>query len=169
MARKSTSVESKPTLVPTESPATNDSINPFADFALTTLTVTKKYGTRMSNEDRRTKLIAALLDQRKVYEPGHVCTKTKNGKDRKESWVKGSEGSFVFFVKYGHSELELAPGMKGVSVSKMSDVPAIIDRVVEVVKTGYFDAQMKEISETLSKKIQDGKSEKIAAAQQKAA
>jgi hypothetical protein len=161
MARKPVAVENiKPTVVATESPATNNSTNPFADFSLTTLAATKKYGTRMSHEDRRAKLIAALDHQANVVSPGYVCSKTKTGKDRKEAWVKGREGAFVFFVKYGHSELELAPGLKGVSIFKLSDALPVIARVKEVVKTGYFDMQIEDISRKLSDKIQKGKVEK---------
>jgi hypothetical protein len=63
--------------------------------------------------------------------------------------------------RYGHSELELAPGLKGVAVATMSEIPAIIDRVIEVVNRGHFDAQMKQISESLASKIKDGKGNKL--------
>jgi hypothetical protein len=76
--------------------------------------------------------------------------------------VKGREGAYIFFVKYGHSELELAPGLKGVSISSLSEIPAIVEKVIEVVNSGYFDEQMKTISEKLSSKIQKGKVEKAA-------
>jgi hypothetical protein len=51
-----------------------------------------------------------------------------------------------------HSELELAPGLKGVAVANMSEIPAIIDRVIEVVNSGHFDVQMKQISENFASK-----------------
>jgi hypothetical protein len=40
------------------------------------------------------------------------------------------DGTYVFYVRYGHSELELAPGLKG-AVANMSEIPAIIDRIIE--------------------------------------
>jgi hypothetical protein len=49
---------------------------------------------------------------------------------------RGKESAFIFFVNYGHSELELAPALTGVSISKLSDALPVIARVKEVVKTG---------------------------------
>jgi hypothetical protein len=59
------------------------------------------------------------------------------------------------------SELELAPGLKGVAVANMSEIPAIIDRIIEVVNGGHFDAQMKQISDNLASKIKGGKGDKL--------
>jgi hypothetical protein len=128
-------------------------INPFAGLNLTTLQPKAKWGTGMTNEDRRAKLVAKLLRQKEVVVPGYTCPKTKSGKDKKEAWVNAQkDGSFIFFVRCGYAELELAPGLKGVRVTDMAEVPAIIDRVIEVVNSGHFDTQMKQISDNFAAK-----------------
>jgi hypothetical protein len=119
-------------------------VNPFAGLNLTTLAPKAKWGTAMTAEDRRSKLVAKLQRQKEVVAPGYCAPKTKSGKDKKEAWVNAlKNGTFVFYVRFGHSELELAPGLKGVAVADMSEIPAIIDRIIEVVNSGHFDAQMK--------------------------
>jgi hypothetical protein len=138
-----------------------ESINPFAGLNLTTLGPKTKYGTRMTNEDRRAKLVTKLLHQKTVVSPGYTCGKTKSGKDRKEAWINALKDGFVFYVRYGHSELELAPGLKGVAVANMSEIPGIIDHIIGVVNSGYFDAQMKQVSDKLASKIKVGKGNKL--------
>jgi hypothetical protein len=136
--------------------------NPFAGLNLTTLTPKAKWGRGMSNEDRRAKLVAKLLRQKEVVAPGYCAPKTKGGKDKKEAWINAlKDGTYVFYVRYGHSELELAPGLKGVAVATISEIPAIIDRIIEVVNSGHFDAQMKRISDDLASKIKGGKGDKL--------
>jgi hypothetical protein len=116
-------------------------------------------------QDRRAKLVAKLLQQKEVVAPGYCAPKTKSGKDKKEAWVNAlKDATYVFYVRYGHSELELAPGLKGVAVANISEIPAIIDRVIEVVNSGHFDAQMKQISENFAAK----KKSKSASVQQAA-
>jgi hypothetical protein len=133
--------------------STAASANPFAGLNLTTLAPKAKWGRGMSNEDRRAKLVAKLLRQKEVVAPGYCAPKTKGGKDKREAWVTApKDGTYVFYVRFGHSELELAPGLKGVAVANMSEIPAIIDRVIEVVNSGHFDVQMKQISENFASK-----------------
>jgi hypothetical protein len=115
----------------------------------------------MTNEDRRAKLVTKLLQQKTVVTPGYTCGKTESGKDRKEAWVNASPNGFVFFVRYRHSELELAPGLKGISVASVADIPAVIDHIIQVVNTGYFDSQKEKISHNLANKIKGGKSGKL--------
>jgi hypothetical protein len=127
--------------------------NPFAGLNLTTLAPKAKWGRGMSNEDRRSKLVAKLLRQKEVIAPGYCAPKTKGGKDKKEAWVNAlRDGTYVFYIRYGHSELELAPGLKGVAVTNMSEIPTIIDRIIEVVNSGHFDGQMKQISDNFAAK-----------------
>jgi hypothetical protein len=148
--------------VATTNESTAASANPFAGLNLTTLAPKAKWGSGMSNEDRRAKLVAKLLRQKEVVAPGYCAPKTKSGKDRREAWVNAlKDGTFVFYIRYGHSELELAPGLKGVAVTNMSEIPTIIDRIIEVVKSGHFDAQMKHISDNLASKIKSGKSASV--------
>jgi hypothetical protein len=85
----------------------------------------------------------------RVVFPLRLCKKSRAGFDG---------------VRYGHSELELAPGLKGVAVGNMSEIPAIIDRVIEAVNSGHFDVQMKKISDNLASK----KKSKSASVQQAA-
>jgi hypothetical protein len=102
----------------------------------------------MTNEDRRAKLVAKLLQQKEVVAPGYCAPKIKSGKVKKEAWVNAQkDGSFVFFVRYGHSEIEMALGLETVAITTMSEIPAIIDRVIDVVNSGHFDVQMNQISE----------------------
>jgi len=55
------------------------------------------------------KLVAKLLRQKEVDAPGYCAPKTKRGNDKREAWVNAlKDGTFVFYVRYGHSELELA-------------------------------------------------------------
>jgi hypothetical protein len=137
-------------------------VNPFAGLNLTTLAPKAKWGTGMSNEDRRAKLVAKLLRQKEVVAPGYCAPKTKGGKDKREAWVNAlKDGTYVFYVRYGHSELELAPGLKGVAVANVFEIPAIIDRIIEVVNSGHFDAQMKQLSDNLASKIKGGKGNKL--------
>jgi len=137
-------------------------VKPFAGLNLTTLAPKSKWGTGMTNEDRRAKLVAKLLRQKAVVAPGYCAPKTKRGKDKREAWVNAlKDGTFVFYVRYGHSELELAPGLKGVAVANMFEIPAIIDRVIEVVNSGPFDTHMKQICDNLASKIKGGKGNKL--------
>ena len=47
--------------------------------------------------------------KRKLTPPGYCAPKTKRGNDKREAWVNAlKDGTFVFYVRYGHSELELA-------------------------------------------------------------
>jgi hypothetical protein len=108
---------------------------------LTTLDTKKKYGTKMSNEDRRAKLSRMLESQKRIFLPGYVCPKTEKGNEKSEGWVKGSKSSLVFFVKCGHSELELAPGMKGISIANKSDIPAVIDHIISIVSTAILTSR----------------------------
>jgi hypothetical protein len=125
--------------VATTNESTAASANPFAGLNLTTLAPKAKWGAVMTAEDRRSKLVAKLLRQKEVVAPGYCAPKTKSGKDKKEAWVHAlKDGTFVFYVRYGHSELELAPGLKGVAVANMSEIPAIIDRIIEVVNQQSF-------------------------------
>jgi hypothetical protein len=110
MARKPQVVAPVESLV-----AAPQSLNPFAGLNLTTIGPKTKYGTRMTNEDRRAKLVTKLLHQKTVLTPGYTRGKTKSGKDRKEAWVNASPE--------GHSELELVPGLKGISVARVADIP----------------------------------------------
>jgi hypothetical protein len=136
---------------------------------LTTLAPKAKWGTGMTNEDRRAKLVAKLLRQKEVVAPGYCAPKTKRGKDKKEAWVNAlKDGTYVFYVRYGHSELELAPGLKGVAVANMSEIPAIIDRIIEVVNSSHFDDEMKQISDNLASKIKRRKKPSAAPNQQAA-
>jgi hypothetical protein len=114
----------KPQVAANESTAA--SANPFAGLNLTTLAPKAKWGTAMTAEDRRSKLVAKLLRQKEVVAPGYCAPKTKGGKDKKEAWVNAlKDGTYVFYVRYGHSELELAPGLKGVAVAVTTDVNSI--------------------------------------------
>jgi hypothetical protein len=47
---------------------------------------------------------------------------------------------------------EFQPGQKAIAVDSITDIPAIIDRVIEAANSGYFDAQMKQISDNLASK-----------------
>jgi hypothetical protein len=156
----------KPQFPLTESAAAM--VNPFAGFNLTTLAPKAKWGKGMSNEDRRAKLVAKLLRQKEVVAPGYCAPKTKGGKDKREAWVNAlKDGTYVFYVRYGHSELELAPGLKGVAVANMSEIPAIIDRIIEVIYSGHFDVQMQRISDNLAAR-RKSKGNKSASVQQAA-
>jgi hypothetical protein len=136
--------------------------NAFAGLNLTTLAPKARWGKGMSDEDRRAKLVAKLLRQKEVVAPGYSAPKTKGGNDKKEAWVNAlKDGTYVFYVRYGHSELELAAGLKGVAVANMFEIPAIIDRIIDVVHSGHFDDQMKQISDDLSSKIKGSKGNKL--------
>jgi hypothetical protein len=159
----------KPQVAAFATTETNSLTNPFACLNLTTLAPKTKWGTAMTAEDRRSKLVAKLLRQKEVVAPGYPAPKTKGGKDKREAWLNVlKDGTYVFYVRSGHSELELAPGLKGVAVANMSEIPAIIDRIIEVVNSGHFDGQMKQISDDLASKIKRGKKPSAAPNQQAA-
>lgn len=75
--------------------------------------------------------------------------------------INATPEGFVFFVRYAHSELELAPGLKGISLAIVADIPAVIDHIIGAVNSGYFDSQMEKISHNLASKIKGGKSNKL--------
>lgn len=63
---------------------------------------------------------------------------------------------------------EFQPGQKAIAVDSITDIPAIIDRVIEAANSGYFDAQMKQISDNLASKIKGGRGNDAAQVQQAA-
>lgn len=107
--------------------------------------------------DRRAKLVEKLNHQKAVLDPDYEKPTTKRGKPKKEGWhIVQPNGSIVFYCRWGHSQLEFAPGMKGITTN-LTDLPGVIDRLIAATTEGVFDQQMAALSDEVAKKITEGR------------
>lgn len=113
-----------------------------------------------AEEDRRTKLIEQLDEQKKMVEgalSGTPYLRTKqvwvDGEDgnrtrverpvrARQWWQVGTNGAVQFGLRYGAVPLELQPGKTAIEVAKLADLPAVIATVMEAVAAGELDAAM---------------------------
>jgi hypothetical protein len=72
--------------------------------------------------DRRAKLVAKLNHQKAILAPDYQKPITKRG-NRK---IVQPNGSVAFLCRWGHGQLEIAPGMKGITAT-LNDLPGVID------------------------------------------
>jgi hypothetical protein len=77
-------------------------------------------------------------------------------------------GSVVFYCRWGHSQLEFAPAMKGITTSR-NELPTVIDKLITATNEGVLDQQMAALSDEVAKKITGGRKKSSATANKKAA
>lgn len=113
-----------------------------------------------AEQDRRTKLIEQLDEQKKMVEgmlSGTPYMRTKqvwvDGEDgnrtrverpvrARQWWQTGAGGALQFGLRYGAVPLELQPGKTAIEVAKLADLPAVIATLIEAVAAGELDAAM---------------------------
>ena len=113
-----------------------------------------------AEQDRRTKLIEQLDEQKKMVEgllAGTPYLRTKqvwvDGEDgnrtrverpvrARQWWQAGTGGAVQFGLRYGAVPLELQPGKTAIEVAKLTDLPAVITTIIEAVAAGELDAAM---------------------------
>jgi hypothetical protein len=88
--------------------------------------------------DRRAKLIDKLNHQKST--PDYRKPTTKRGKPKKEVVCCPAQWLDCLYCRWGHSQLEFALGMKGISTS-LTNLP-VIDRLIAATNEGVFDQQM---------------------------
>lgn len=113
-----------------------------------------------AEQDRRTKLIEQLDEQKKMAEGilgGAPYVRTKqvwtDGSDgnrvrverpvrARQWWQVGSNGAVQFGLRYGAMPLELQPGKTAVEVAKLAELPLVIATIIEAVAAGELDGAM---------------------------
>jgi hypothetical protein len=113
-----------------------------------------------AEQDRRTKLIEQLDEQKKMVEgilSGTLYLRTKQvwvdgeagNRTRVERpvrarqwWQAGAGGAVQFGLRYGAMPLELQPGKTAIEVGKLADLPALIATIIEAVAAGELDVPM---------------------------
>lgn len=105
--------------------------------------------------DRRSKIIARLEEQKLLLnDPKYVRNVRtwvkKDGQvvplDRQRRvlpcWRVNTDGSYVFFVRWGGKPIEFEKGKNGIAVPSLSKIPMIIDILITAVRNGELDAQL---------------------------
>lgn len=123
-----------------------------------------------AEQDRRTKLIEQLDEQKKMVEgllAGTPYLRTKqvwvDGEDgnrtraerpvrARQWWQLGAGGAVQFGLRYGAVPLELQPGKTAIEVAKLADLPGVIATIIEAVAAGELDMAM-------SQRVRRGKGE----------
>lgn len=113
-----------------------------------------------AEQDRRTKLIEQLDEQKKMVEgllagTPHMRTKqvwvddddgSRTRVERpvrsRQWWQTGAGGVVQFGLRYGAVPLELQPGKTAIEVAKLVDLPTVIATIIEAVAAGELDAAM---------------------------
>jgi hypothetical protein len=108
-------------------------------------------------QSRRTKLAEQLTEQLKLaeaalggaaYQRSKTVWITDDAGNRNKVerpvkarlwWTVGANGSVQFGLRYGTVPLEVKPGMSAVEVSKLADVPLLIQNLLQAVEQGEFD------------------------------
>jgi len=149
--------------------AKDKAVNILADLNFTTLVLPRWSKDKDVVGDRRCKLVEKLNHQKAILAPDYERPTTRSGKAKKESWfIFQPNGSLVFFVRWAHSQLEFVPGMKGITTS-LTDLPAVIDKLIAATNQGVFDQQMADLSNAVAQKITGGRKNSASAANKKAA
>jgi hypothetical protein len=105
--------------------------------------------------DRRSNIIARLEEQKlllndaKYVRPVRTWVR-KDGYlmplDRQQRvlpwWRVNTDGSCVFFVRWGGKPIEFEKGKNGIAVPSLNKIPMVIDILITAVRNGELDAQL---------------------------
>ena len=105
--------------------------------------------------DRRSNIIARLeeqkllLDDAKYVRPVRTWVR-KDGNlmplDRQQRvlpwWRVNTDGSYVFFVRWGGKPIEFEKGKNGIAVPSLDKIPLVIDILITAVRNGELDDQL---------------------------
>jgi hypothetical protein len=62
------------------------------------------------------------------------------------SWVVKGDGSAILTVKHAGKSLELKPGLSGVSVESVKELPGAIELLIEATRAGELDQVLEQAS-----------------------
>jgi hypothetical protein len=119
-----------------------------------TLTTIPKIGANPTL-DRRSNIIARLEEQKLLLnDPKYVRTVRtwvrKDGEfrplDRQQRvlpwWRVNTDGSYVFFVRWGGKPIEFEKGKNGIAIGSLDKLPLVIDILITAVRNGELDDQL---------------------------
>ena len=105
--------------------------------------------------DRRSNIIARLEEQKLLLNDTKYVRNVrtwvkKDGQvmplDRQQRvlpwWRVNTDGSYVFFVRWGGKPIEFEKGKNGIAVPSLSKIPIVIDILITAVRNGELDAQL---------------------------
>ena len=105
--------------------------------------------------DRRSNIVARLEEQKLLLNDPKYVRKVrtwvkKDGEltplDRQQRvlpwWRVNSDGSYVFFVRWGGRPIEFEKGKNGIAVPSLNKIPLVIDILITAVRNGELDAQL---------------------------
>jgi hypothetical protein len=108
--------------------------------------------------DRRSRIIERLEEQKLLLnDPKYVRTVRtwvkKDGYvtplDRQQRvlpwWRVNTDGSYVFFVRWGGKPIEFEKGKNAITVPSFNKMPLVIDILITAVRNGELDAQLAQV------------------------
>ena len=127
-----------------------------------TLTTIPKIGANPTL-DRRSNVIARLEEQKLLLnDPKYVRTVRtwvrKDGEfrplDRQQRvlpwWRVNTDGSYVFFVRWGGKPIEFEKGKNGIAIGSLDKIPLVIDILITAVRNGELDAQLAQVKKPIA-------------------
>ena len=108
----------------------------------------------------REKMIAALAEQKQMAEAkiaGHVFAPThmvrrKNAEGQRvevealkrvrQGWFNDASGKVLFAIRYAGKPIEFAKDKNAIEVGELTQLPAVIDTLIDAVRAGELDAQL---------------------------
>jgi hypothetical protein len=97
---------------------------------------------------RRREIIARLEQQRRLAaDPSYTRTiKTKDGQKQQKVlpwWRLNVDGSYAFVVRSGFAPIEFEKGKTAIAVASLDKLPGVIDVVINAVRNGELDEQLR--------------------------
>ncbi len=111
----------------------------------------------------REKLLGQLTDQKnmvsaalegRLYEPPKATAVRKNAQGERvrveaarrvrKGWFQDEAGTTHFILRVGGKPMPLQPGKAAIGIGTLDKLPAIIDALINAVRAGELDAQIKE-------------------------
>jgi hypothetical protein len=60
-------------------------------------------------------------------------------------WRLNTDGTYVFFVRWGGKPIEFEKGKNAIAVSSLNKIPLVIDILITAVRNGELDAQLAQV------------------------